>query len=59
MMSQDNSILCALDIKDNNIKNVSVSDTTIKNRGVIKHIKVVRAELSYELMPTIWNRITC
>ncbi|TDG69379.1 hypothetical protein C5L30_000169, partial [Companilactobacillus farciminis] len=41
MMSQDNSILCALDIKDNNIKNVSVKDAKIKKRGVIKHIKIV------------------
>lgn len=49
MMSQDNSILCALDIKDNNIKNVSVSDATIKKYGVTKHIKLVRADLSYIL----------
>ena len=49
MMSQDNSILCALDIKDNNIKNVSVKDAKIKKRGVIKHIKIVNAELSYSL----------
>ncbi|WP_170175140.1 transposase family protein, partial [Companilactobacillus farciminis] len=48
-MSQDNSILCALDIKDNNIKNVSVKDAKIKKRGVIKHIKIVNAELSYSL----------
>jgi len=49
MMSQDNSILCALDIKDNNIKNVSVRDATIKKRGVIKHIKLVQADLTYTL----------
>ncbi|WP_125591325.1 ISL3 family transposase [Companilactobacillus jidongensis] len=48
-MSQDNSILCALDIKDNNIKNISVSDAIIKKRGVIKHIKLINAELSYVL----------
>lgn len=48
-MSQDNSILCALNIKDNNIKNVSVCDSKINNKGVIKHIKVVKAELSYRL----------
>ncbi|QFR69819.1 transposase [Companilactobacillus paralimentarius] len=49
IMSQDNSILCALDIKDNNISNVSVKDATIKNRGVIKHIKIVNADLTYKL----------
>ncbi|CAJ1194294.1 hypothetical protein LCR01_07640 [Companilactobacillus crustorum] len=48
-MSQDNSILCALDIKDNNMRNISVKDATIKNRGVIKHIKIVRADLTYKL----------
>lgn len=48
-MSQDNSILCALNIKDNNIKNVSVCDSKINNKGVIKRIKVVKAELSYSL----------
>ncbi|MBU5319608.1 ISL3 family transposase [Lactobacillus johnsonii] len=48
-MSQDNSILCALDIKDNNMRNVSVKDATIKNRGVIKHIKIVSADLIYKL----------
>lgn len=48
-MFQDNSILCALNIKDNNIKNVSVCDSKINNKGVIKHIKVVKAELSYSL----------
>ncbi|MCQ3820750.1 ISL3 family transposase, partial [Staphylococcus xylosus] len=48
-MSQDNFILCALDIKDDNIKIISVKDAKIKKRGVIKRIKVVNAELSYAL----------
>lgn len=48
-MSQDNSILCALNIKDNNIKNVSVFDSKINTNGVVKRIKLVKAELSYNL----------
>lgn len=48
-MSQDNSILCVLNIKDNNIKNISVNDSKIKSHGVLKRIKIVRAELSYNL----------
>ncbi|MQS76720.1 transposase family protein [Lactobacillus halodurans] len=49
MMSQNNSILCTLDIKDDIIKIISVKDAKIKKRGVIKRIKIVNAKLSYTL----------
>lgn len=48
-MSQVNSILCALNIKDDNIKNISVSDARVVKKGILKHIKVVNAELTYVL----------
>lgn len=48
-MSQVNSILCALNIKDENIKNISVSNARVVKKGILKHIKVVHADLTYVL----------